>query len=223
MSSALSSAKNRRANQPPVIQQGKTSDFTQTRQPNQQPNQQQSQQQMNQKGEGQTMGLSLQQVIEIYGRRLNQLETFMNKTQSEQQIGSVIQPKSVQGTSSGPSLAQIQDLIDAKIHDYNDLLYSELQPLREGLEPSKEVVSEADFSEFHTRCQMLAEELFQIKDIVLKLQSFTMSVNKKLADKVGILGNDIEEPKGGLTIPMSSSSVDEECEINETEDDEDNA
>ena len=228
MSSALSSAKNRRANQPPVIQQGKTSDFNQTRQPNQQQsNQQQSQQQSNQQqsnqtGSGQTMGLSLQQVIEIYGRRLNQLETLMNKSQSEQQIGSVIQPKSVQGTSSGPSLAQIQDLIDAKIRDYNDLLYSELQPLRKEIEFSKQVVSEADFSEFHSRCQMLAEEIFQIKDLVMKLQSFTMSVNKKLAEKVGILSNDIEEPEGGLTIPMFSEE-EEEGEIGETYESEENA
>ena len=155
--------------------------------------------------QGQTAGLSLQQVIEIYGLRLNQLETFMSKTQSQQQQGDTLgQPKTVQGTS-GPSLAQIQDLIEAKIRDYNDLLVGELQPLREGLETSKGIVSEADFSEFHTRCQMLAEEVYQIKDMVLKLQAYTMSVNQKLVEKAGILDNiGVKEPEGGLTIPLSS-------------------
>lgn len=191
MSSALSSAKNRRANQPPVILQGKTVDNSQSKQP--------IQQQVNQAGQvpGQSVGLSLQQVIEIYGRRLNQLETFMNKSQSQQPI----ETKTVQGTT-GPSLAQIQDLIDAKIRDYNDLLYNEIQPLREGLETSKSVVSEADFSEFHSRCEILAEEVYQIKDIVMKLQSFTMMVNEKLAKKTGILDEKSEEPEGGLTIPL---------------------
>lgn len=208
MSSALSSAKNRRANQPPVILQGKTGDLP--RQLSQQ------QQQLQQPPQNQSVGgLSLQQVIEIYGRRLNQLETFMNKAQSQQDNSSVAQSKSVQsqGNSSGPSLAQIQDLIDAKIRDYNDLLYSEIQPLRDGLESTKGVVPEVDFSEFHSRCQMLAEEIYQIKDIVMKLQAFTMSVNQKLAEKTGLLQGDNEEPEGGLTIP--GSIIEDETEQEE--------
>jgi len=209
MSSAISSAKNRRANQPAVIPPSKTVENTRQINPATQPGN---------LVPNQSAGLSLQQVIEIYGRRLNQLETFMNKTQS-QQLDTGIQPKNYQG-NTGPSLAQIQDLIDAKIRDYNDLMHNELQPLREGLESSRDVVSEADFSEFHSRCQMLAEEIFQIKDIVLKLQSFTMSVNEKLLKKTGVLNDNSVEPEGGLTIPISNlegniKGVEGDCEDNE--------
>lgn len=197
MSSALSSAKNRRANNPPVIQPSKTP--VDNRQLNQVPQPQPLPQQQGVPPVG--GGLSLQQVIEIYGRRLNQLEAFMNKSQTQQaDLG--LQPKTIQATATGPSLSQIQDIVDAKIRDYNDLLVAELQPLRDGLESSKTaVVSEADFSEFHGRCQMLAEEIYQIKDLVLKLQSFTMSVNQKLVEKAGLIA-ETQEPEGGLTIPL---------------------
>lgn len=203
MSSALSSAKNRRANQPPVIQPGQ-----QLRQPPQQP-QQQPQPQPSVGNSPPTAGLSLQQVIEIYGRRLNQLETFMAKTQSQQHIDQTPTFRNAVGGEPAPSLAQIQDLIHAKIRDYNDQLYSELQPLRDGLQQqsSASVVSEADFSEFHSRCQMLAEEIYQLKDTVLKLQEFTMTVNKQLLEKSGMLDTttiENDNPSNGLHIPENN-------------------
>lgn len=200
MSSALSSAKNRRTNPQPVIPPGKNNEF-----------QQQGSRQLPPSSNpppvanNQVSGLSLQQVIEIYGRRLNQLEAFMTKSQSQQQVENVPPVRDALG-NSGASLAQIQELIHAKIRDYNDQLYTELQPLRDGLQQQAEkqtVVSEADFSEFHSRCQMLAEEIFQLKDTVLKLQEFTMSVNKQLLEKSGVLtaNNESQTELQGLHIP----------------------
>jgi len=59
--------------------------------------------------------------------------------------------------------------------------------------------------EMDTKFQMLVEEITTLKDVVLKLQSFTMEVNKALYfDKTGIV---LETPEGVDSI--SNTNVDE--------------
>lgn len=48
--------------------------------------------------------------------------------------------------------------------------------------------------EFDKRYEMLAEEIVNIKNIVLSLQSYTMEVNKMLIDERVRILSDIEEP-----------------------------
>ena len=51
--------------------------------------------------------------------------------------------------------------------------------------------------EMDTKFNMLAEEIMNMKDIVLKLQSFTMEVNKSLVSSQSL--KDILSPEKGVT------------------------
>lgn len=64
--------------------------------------------------------------------------------------------------------------------------------------PSKEEVVEAVLEEFNTRFDIMAEEIANIKNIVLNLQSYTMDVNKMLLQNMNV---------GGVADSNSSSSA----------------
>jgi hypothetical protein len=64
-------------------------------------------------------------------------------------------------------------------------------------------------SEFNSRFEILAEEIGNLKDIVLNLQRYTMDVNKTLLEeRVRIFSdfNGLQEPAGSTEIDSSSSS-----------------
>jgi len=107
---------------------------------------------------------TLQQIIEIYGKRINSLETKVQQNQP----------------GSSVTLPQVHDLIQSKLNN---------------IDQSKELVKEWD-----TRFELIAQELADLKDIVLHLQDYTMSVNKILFDKL---------PDSQLSLENSSSKLDE--------------
>jgi len=64
-------------------------------------------------------------------------------------------------------------------------------------EPAEPVLNDEIIDEFNSRFVILTEELNKLKDIILSLQSYTMSVNKVLMEEriqfISDLGNDGEE------------------------------
>jgi hypothetical protein len=103
-----------------------------------------------------TQGLTLQQVISLIDARLVTLESI---TKDHSQIVNSISESNASGSASSEDdhSNNIESLLDEKLEEY--------------------------FSEFNTRTELLATEISDIKEIVLKLQAYTMDVNKMLMDE----------------------------------------
>jgi hypothetical protein len=114
-------------------------------------------------------GLTLPQVIALVDKRLITLEAFM-KEQKENPV------QQMQPLVQQPS-ANMQSL-------NNDILKTEIENMAD---------------EFNNRYELLASEIQEIKDIVLKLQSYTMEVNKTLMEERVRILSDVENPSN-LTI-----------------------
>jgi TolA-binding protein len=64
-----------------------------------------------------------------------------------------------------------------------------------------------DIEEINTRFDILVNEIAEIKDIILKLQTFTMEVNKNLYDeRIQILSNDSHE---NINITDETATIDQ--------------
>jgi len=113
-------------------------------------------------------GLTLQQVIALVDTRLIRLEGFMKESQEV------------------PRFAKSTDLTSIELRDSSDNIIGsssdELTDLNQILE------------EYNNRFILLADEISQIKETLLKLQTYTMDVNKMLLEeRVNVLsdmGND---------------------------------
>lgn len=99
-------------------------------------------------------GLTLPQVIQVVDRRLIILETFMNETKTNANIDNVVRTLNASDDNSHPSGSTTAPSNLAEI-----------------------------IEEFDKRYELLAEEIVNIKNIVLSLQSYTMDVNKMLLEE----------------------------------------
>jgi len=95
--------------------------------------------------------------------------------------------------STGLTLPQVISIVDRRLTTLeqfmkdtkeNGIVASNNNNNRETLEPLQEEQEQTNWiDEFNHRFEILAEELNNIKDIVLKLQSYTMDVNKTLLEE----------------------------------------
>lgn len=122
-------------------------------------NKNQSQQQSNQVNVN-SAGLTLPQVITLVDKRLITLEKFMQESK-EMPKTVKFEPVQVQSTGS--------------------MQNSQTQEQNHELVQVQAFTSVID--EYNHRFELLAAEIDNLKDIVLKLQSFTMEVNKTLMDE----------------------------------------
>ena len=114
-----------------------------------------------------TSGLTLQQVIALVDTRLIRLEGFMKESQES------------------PRFAKSTDITSVELRDASDNVIEssdDLTDLNQILE------------EYNNRFVLLADEISQMKETILKLQTYTMDVNKMLLEeRVNVLsdiGND---------------------------------
>lgn len=152
MSTALASARRRRAGPEPVA-----NNTRQTVPQPQFPGTQQQQQAQPNMG----VGLTLPQVIAVVDKRLTTLETFMQTQNSEV-------------PAADNSLAE----------DFRGLV-----------------------EEYNSRFDIIADELATLKDLLLKLQSFTMEVNKKMVEERIRILSDEPTPLERALQSMDSSSA----------------
>ena len=104
-------------------------------------------------------GLTLPQVISLIDRRLINLETYVNTQQIENE-------KNVLNNNSEDNTSGQSVYVDYT----NDII-----KLNDNI---NEIATE-----FNTRYDILANEILDIKNMLLKLQSFTMEVNKSLLEE----------------------------------------
>jgi len=94
-------------------------------------------------------------------------------------------------SQAGLTLPQVISVIDNRLLNLETFMKEEkakasrFEPSRtESQEESRgEAVSASVFDEFNHRTTLLAEEVANLKDIVLKLQAYTMDVNKMLYEE----------------------------------------
>jgi hypothetical protein len=95
------------------------------------------------------------------------------------------------GTGSGFTLQQVIAVIDRRLLNLETFMKETKEnPSKKSVEPATtnqlapihESVSDI-LNEFNARFDMIAEEVGSLKDIVLKLQSYTMDVNKTLLEE----------------------------------------
>jgi hypothetical protein len=116
--------------------------------------------------------LTLPQVISVFDNRIMLLEKFMietkqisttNTTPSESNVQATPSESNVQATPSEKNLQEktnFNTMDHVSINDFNTII-----------------------SEFNSRFELFAHEISELKDIVLKLQLYTMEVNKSLLEE----------------------------------------
>lgn len=123
------------------------------------------------------------------------------------------------GPSNGPSqtgftLPQVIAVIDNRLTVLEKKMINGVSgSIENNVVGSEDSVSVTDFSnivdEFNSRFAMFADEINEMKDIVLKLQSYTMEVNKTLMEERIHVFSDLTN--GGPVVPeeiVSQTSVD---------------
>lgn len=174
MSSALASARKRSIPQQSVLsspsfapqQQKQVSNI-----PGQNPNQA--------SGQGQGAQLTLPQIIDIYGRRILQLEKqveeLKNGTQTVASTPVIASPPVIASTPviASPSVSN-QPVIDLS-KQFKTLFDEHIKEFA-----GKEFVPLV--SELNSRHDILAQEIVELKNLLLNLQSFTMTTHKKILD-----------------------------------------
>ncbi len=103
--------------------------------------------------QGQGQGLTLPQVISVIDTRLIVLETFMKDTKEGKSQSSISMMNRTQEVSQEVQTSQ-------------------------SIPETNEIMEEMD-----TRFDILAREIADLKDVVLKLQAYTMDVNKTLLEE----------------------------------------
>jgi hypothetical protein len=117
--------------------------------------------------------MTIQQVISVLDKRLLYLETY-TKTQMNKEPNNQLNVEKSKDYSASVNMDEITSIVQTVIGEH--------------------------FSEFNHRYEMLAEEIINLKQIVMKLQSYTMDVNKTLLEEriqllseVSIDENDLKE------------------------------
>lgn len=105
-------------------------------------------------------------------------------------------PGQSNGSSSGLTLPQVIALIDTRLvrlETVTKTLTDSSNSETTASDKSMEAISPEIMEEFNTRFEIIAEEVANIKNIVLNLQSYTMNVNKMLLqERKGEVSDDIE-------------------------------
>jgi hypothetical protein len=121
-----------------------------------------------------------------YGQNFQQTSNTQPNAQPNVQLNSRM-------NSNGLTLQQVISLIDKRLITLEEFMkeQNEMEPVLEGdVKVSSNLNSIVE--EFNTRYSILAQEIGTMKDMLIKLQSFTMEVNKTLMDERIRIFSDIE-------------------------------
>ena len=115
-------------------------------------------------------------------------------------------------SSSGLTLPQVIALIDTRLVRLETVTKTIMDSSNsETTDKSMDAISPEIMEEFNTRFEIIAEEVANIKNIVLNLQSYTMNVNNMLLQERKSEGKSIVQYMGGV----SSDEVDVEVDMEE--------
>ena len=109
------------------------------------------------------------------------------------------QPSSKLGTNSeSKQPSTLSTNSNLSISDAFKMVNERLVNLEKSISGSSDINQTEVVQEYENRFNLIAEEIGELKETVLKLQTFTMDVNKTLYDeRIKILG-DIDKPKDSV-------------------------
>jgi hypothetical protein len=94
-------------------------------------------------------------------------------------------PSQGQGPATGLTLPQVIAVVDARLIKLETFMKDTQTGGKSVVQQVKQVSAQesTDMSEFDEKFEVLANEIADLKDIVLRLQSYTMDVNKMLMEE----------------------------------------
>jgi len=119
--------------------------------------------------------LTLNQIIDIYGRRILQLEKQVLELSGNG--AKVVAPSAPSATSAPLDLAKHVEPVVARLVE--PLVAASIETRLKDF-AGKEFVPMIE--ELNSRNELLAKEIVELKDLLLNLQSFTMTTHKKILD-----------------------------------------
>ena len=126
----------------------------------------------------------------------NPQQQMQQQQMQSQQMQQQQQQQKPMGT--GLTLPQVISVIDSRLINLENFVKEQQNNPKsmEFQQPNLDSLPSSDFvDEVQTRFDILAREISDLKDVILKLQSFTMDVNKTLLEeRINIL-SDLNEPK----------------------------
>lgn len=106
----------------------------------------------------------------------------------------------------GLTLPQVIALVDKRLNTLENFMQTQPQPKTDDTEPEMINQFSSIIEEYNTRFDIIADELASMKDIVMKLQTYTMEVNKTLMeDRIRILS---DEPSNSTPLEQALNAVD---------------
>ena len=131
-------------------------------------------------------GLTLPQVISLVDTRLIRLEQFMKESQESHRFSKPIDRSTIENQDAN----SVIDAHPDELTDLNQIL-----------------------EEYNNRFVLLAEEIGQMKDALMKLQTYTMDVNKMLLEErvnvLSDLGNDTSTYTMNAQLPIEEIAVED--------------
>ena len=90
-----------------------------------------------------------------------------------------------QSANAGLTLPQVISLLDTRLIKVETFIKDKTESFIQPLSTNNDslLINSEILNDFNNRFEILAEEINNLKDIVLKLQSYTMDVNKTLLDE----------------------------------------
>lgn len=125
-----------------------------------------------------------------------------------------VQPMNQQAPKGGLTLPQVISLVDKRLVTLETFMKETQQtvPQPQQSTPQQSASEEAMNSladEFNSKFEILAQEVADLKDIVLKLQSYTMEVNKTLYEERIQVLSDMDVKENKLEFYISEDEIEE--------------
>jgi len=134
---------------------------------------------------------------------------FISPQQNSPSIGQP-QSQSAPTPSTGLTLQQVIAVIDKRLINLETFVKDESGrkvTFQDEMPPSQNVPSNLAeiISEYNSRFDLLAEEINNLKDVIIKLQTFTMEVNKTLMDeRIRVLSDIGNAPNSSETFTIEN-------------------
>jgi hypothetical protein len=123
-----------------------------------------------------------------------------------QQTNGVINP-----AQTGLTLPQVIAVIDNRLVNLEVFMSESRKSPATSVDSSKfdelDQVTNSKFEDYEVRFQLIVEQIGELKDMLLGLQSFTMNVNQRLYDK--LLDNQLQDETVDETVDETSEVVNE--------------
>ena len=133
-----------------------------------------------------------QQQVPTYNPNIGQQQPQLSQLQQQQQQ----QQQQQKPMGTGLTLPQVISVIDTRLVHLENFVKENKSVEKTEYPPAE--ISPEFIEEIQTRFDILAREISDLKDVVLKLQSFTMDVNKSLLEeRINIL-SDLGENKNAV-------------------------